>query len=103
MFSGKTEELIRRITRAKYAKQRVLSFKPKIDSRYSADEIASHSGARENCHPVEDATNILDIIIREKAGLPHLIAIEELQFFDQEEFYNLLSFLRIQNVKVIIA
>jgi thymidine kinase len=103
MFSGKTEELIRRITRARYAKQQILSFKPDIDQRYSKNKITSHSGASEQCYSVADATDITDIIIQQKKGIPNLIAIEEVQFFDQAEFINSLDFLKTQSTKVIVA
>jgi len=103
MFSGKTEELIRRITRAKYAKLRVLSFKPSIDSRYSKTSIASHSGAREACFAVNQVEDILDIINQRGQGFPDIVAIEEAQFFEQEGFKNVLCYLRKQHTKTIIA
>ncbi len=77
MFSGKTEELIRRIRRAEIAKQRVKVFKPKIDNRYSEFEIVSHN---EHSYPsvvVEDADDIL-----EKSFDVEVIGIDEAQFFN---------------------
>lgn len=76
MFSGKTEELIRRIRRAEIAKQRVKVFKPKIDTRYSDKEIVSHS---ERSYPSEMIENAEDIL--EKSFDFEVIGIDEAQFF----------------------
>ena len=59
MFSGKTEELIRRLNRASYATQRVMVFKPAIDVRYAEEDIVSHSSYRFSCIPVSNATEML--------------------------------------------
>lgn len=77
MFSGKTEELIRRIRRAEIAKQRVKVFKPKIDNRYSEFSIVSHS---EQSYPSEVIENAEDIL--EKSFDVEIIGIDEAQFFD---------------------
>lgn len=77
MFSGKTEELIRRIRRAEIAKQRVIVFKPKIDNRYSEFEIVSHNEQSYPSEVVNDAEEIL-----EKAFDVEVIGIDEAQFFD---------------------
>ena len=77
MFSGKTEELIRRIRRAEIAKQRVKVFKPKIDNRYSEFEIVSHNEQSYPSVVVEDAEEILD-----KSFDVEVIGIDEAQFFD---------------------
>ena len=76
MFSGKTEELIRRLRRAQIAKQQVAIFKPKIDDRYSAEHIVSHSEQSIISHPVEDASEIPGL-----AGDAQVIGIDEAQFF----------------------
>ena len=78
MFSGKTEELIRRLRRAQIAKQEVAVFKPKIDVRYSPDNITSHSEQSLVAQVVEDASEILN-----KAGNAQVIGIDEGQFFKQ--------------------
>lgn len=78
MFSGKTEELIRRIRRAEIAKQRVKVFKPKIDTRYSEMEIVSHS---EQSYPSEMIENAEEIL--EKSFDYEVIGIDEAQFFDE--------------------
>jgi len=77
MFSGKTEELIRRIRRAEIAKQRVKVFKPKIDNRYSEFSIVSHS---EQSYPSEVIENAEEIL--EKSFDVEVIGIDEAQFFD---------------------
>lgn len=77
MFSGKTEELIRRIRRAEIAKQRVKVFKPKIDNRYSEFEIVSHN---EQSYPSEVVENAEEVL--EKSFDVEVIGIDEAQFFD---------------------
>jgi thymidine kinase len=77
MFSGKTEELIRRIRRAQIARQQVAIFKPGIDDRYSPDHIVSHSEARLQSVRVESAADILRL-----AGDAQVVGIDEGQFFD---------------------
>ncbi|MBK6539038.1 MAG: thymidine kinase [Ignavibacteria bacterium] len=77
MFSGKTEELIRRIRRAEIAKQRVKVFKPKIDNRYSEFEIVSHNEQSYPSEVVNDADEIL-----EKSFDVEVIGIDEAQFFE---------------------
>ncbi len=77
MFSGKTEELIRRIRRAEIAKQRVKVFKPKIDNRYSEFEIVSHNEQSYPSVVVEDADEI-----HEKSFDVEVIGIDEAQFFN---------------------
>lgn len=79
MFSGKTEELLRRVRRALIAKQTCLLVKPKIDTRYSEDHIVSHNQERLACASVEAAGEILAM-----AGDYQVIAIDEAQFFDKE-------------------
>ena len=77
MFSGKTEELIRRLRRAQIAKQRVSIFKPKIDVRYSEDHIVSHNQQKIPSQTVEKAEDILRL-----AGNAQVLGIDEAQFFD---------------------
>lgn len=77
MFSGKTEELIRRLNRARYATQRVVVFKPKIDTRFSQAHAASHSGLRFPCEPVDHPSDILRLV-----GDAQVVGIDEAQFFD---------------------
>lgn len=80
MFSGKTEELIRRLRRAQIARQRVQVFKPAIDLRYSETAIASHNGLQAHAIPVESAFDIRNQVDPQAT----VIAIDEVQFFDDD-------------------
>jgi thymidine kinase len=80
MFSGKSEELIRRLRRAQIAKQRVQVFKPTIDTRFSAQDIVSHNEQRIQSEPVATSRMLLDKVARDT----EVIGIDEGQFFDLE-------------------
>jgi thymidine kinase len=80
MFSGKTEELIRRLRRAQIAKQKVQVFKPVIDDRYGMQRITSHNGLYVEALPVKDASTILDLVEPDTT----VVAVDEVQFFDWE-------------------
>ncbi|KRQ87757.1 Thymidine kinase [Caloramator mitchellensis] len=80
MYSGKSEELIRRIKRAKIARQKVQVFKPSIDIRYSITEVVSHNGDKEGAYSIEKASDIYRFIDEDT----DVIAIDEVQFFDDE-------------------
>lgn len=82
MFSGKTEELIRRLRRAKIARKRVIVFKPQIDTRFDAVQIVSHSEQKIASIPVED-TDAMRHCLQQLDGPPDLIGIDEAQFFDE--------------------
>jgi thymidine kinase len=77
MFSGKTEELIRRIRRAQIARQKVAIFKPSIDNRYSSDHIVSHSELKLQSMLVSTSAEVLEL-----AGDAQVVGIDEAQFFD---------------------
>ncbi len=79
MFSGKTEELIRRLKRAKIAKQKTQIFKPKIDTRYSKTSVVSHDANSIDSTPVAQAYEILDLV-----NGYQVIGIDEAQFFGDE-------------------
>lgn len=79
MFSGKTEELIRRLRRAQIARQHVQVFKPAIDQRYNETAIASHNGLQAHAVPVNSAADIRAQLDPEAT----VIAIDEVQFFDE--------------------
>jgi thymidine kinase len=81
MFSGKTEELLRRLKRAKYAKLNIKIFKPKIDTRYDKSNVVSHDDNFIESIVVENSNEILSFI--EKA---EVVAIDEAQFFDENLF-----------------
>ncbi|QED49742.1 thymidine kinase [Cytobacillus dafuensis] len=80
MFSGKSEELIRRVRRAQFAKQQMVVFKPQIDNRYSDEEVVSHNGTAFTAIPISQSTEIFEHIHSEI----DVIAIDEVQFFDSE-------------------
>lgn len=97
MFSGKTEELIRRIRRAEIGRQRVKVFKPKIDNRYSEFEIVSHSERAYPSEVIENAEEILD-----KSFDAEVIGIDEAQFFD-ENIVDVVQRLADEGKRVIVA
>ena len=78
MFSGKTEELIRRIRRAMIARQKIELFKPKIDVRYSEEEIVSHDMQKISSHTISKPKQILDLSLEAQ-----VVGVDEAQFFDK--------------------
>ena len=80
MFSGKSEELIRRLRRAQIARQRVQIFKPRVDDRYATDQIVSHSDMKMPSVVVASAREILDQV----EDLTEVVGIDEGQFFDAQ-------------------
>ena len=78
MFSGKTEEMIRRLRRAIIAKQKVQVFKPVIDNRYKAEKVTSHAGADFEADPINDSSEILSKLDEDTT----VVGIDEAQFFD---------------------
>jgi len=97
MFSGKTEELIRRLKRANFAKLKVEIFKPTIDTRYSDDEVVSHDRTAIRSTPVESSGSILLL-----ADDVDVVGIDEAQFFD-EGLPDVCNQLANQGIRVIIA
>lgn len=97
MFSGKTEELIRRLRRAQIAKQQVAIFKPNIDTRYSSEHIVSHSEQSLISHPVTDASEIPKL-----AREAQVIGIDEAQFF-KPNIVNISELLAADGKRVIVA
>ncbi|SNR17468.1 thymidine kinase [Tenacibaculum jejuense] len=97
MFSGKTEELIRRLKRAKFAKQRVEIFKPAIDVRYDEEEVVSHNDNRIRSTPVPASANI-----RLLANNVDVVGIDEAQFFDNE-IVAVCNDLANRGIRVIVA
>jgi thymidine kinase len=97
MFSGKTEELIRRLKRAQFAKQRVEIFKPTVDIRYDDDEVVSHNDNRIRSTPVPAAANI-----RLLANNVQVVGIDEAQFFDNE-IISVCNDLANRGIRVIVA
>ncbi|MDG0974316.1 MAG: thymidine kinase [Crocinitomicaceae bacterium] len=97
MFSGKTEELIRRLRRAEFANQKLLLFKPKLDNRYAEEQVMSHNGSSFEAIQLEKANNLYDYWRKER-----LVAIDEVQFFDSE-IVQVASDLANKGVRVICA
>ena len=98
MFSGKTEELIRRLRRAVIARQKVQVFKPGIDRRYGEEKVTSHAGMDFEAIPVSQARDILTYL---KADTT-VVGVDEVQFMD-EEIVPILKSLADRGVRVIVA
>lgn len=97
MFSGKTEELIRRLKRAKFAKQKVEIFKPTVDTRYANEKVVSHDENEIRCTPVPSSANILLL-----TSDIDVVGIDEAQFFD-DEIVNVCNDLANRGIRVIVA
>lgn len=97
MFSGKTEELIRRLKRAKFARQKVEIFKPCVDIRYSKTDVVSHDENAIRSSPVENSSNILLL-----SGNVDVIGIDEAQFFDSG-LTDVVNSLANLGIRVIVA
>ena len=97
MFSGKTEELIRRMRRAQFAKQKVEIFKPAIDTRYSEQEVVSHNHNSIMSTPVESAASIM--LLSEEVDV---VGIDEAQFFDMG-IIDVCRKLASRGIRVIVA
>ncbi|WP_349408840.1 thymidine kinase [Pseudalkalibacillus sp. SCS-8] len=98
MFSGKSEELIRRVRRATFGKQKVQVFKPLLDDRYSKEEVVSHNGTSIIALPVKDSAEISNIVSFDT----EVVAIDEVQFFD-EEIVEVIQQLANSGKRVIVA
>ena len=98
MFSGKTEELVRRIKRAQIARQKVQVFKPAIDNRYSVDHVQSHDANKILSRPVMNAREILDLV----DDNTRVVGIDEAQFFD-ESVVDVAQKLAYRGMRVICA
>ena len=97
MFSGKTEELIRRLRRARFARQNVEIFKPRIEARYSEEEVVSHDENAIPSTPVDSSANILLF-----ASGVEVVGIDEAQFFE-EGLVDVCNQLANQGARVIVA
>ena len=97
MFSGKTEELIRRMKRAQFAQQKVEIFKPAIDTRYSDDDVVTHEGVAIHSTPVDNSSSILLL-----GNECDVIGIDEAQFFD-DHLVDVCNELAEKGVRVIVA
>lgn len=97
MFSGKTEELIRRLKRARFANQKIVTFKPAIDTRYSDMDVVSHDLHSIPCIPVKNPEDMLQIEDDVK-----VVGVDEAQFFDKS-LVDVAQKLADKGVRVIIA
>ena len=97
MFSGKTEELIRRMKRAQFAKQRIKIYKPCIDVRYSEEDVVSHDAHSISSTPIDSPAKMLEMI-----GQVEVIGIDEAQFFDGS-IVEVVQTLANNGIRVIIA
>ena len=97
MFSGKTEELIRRLKRAKFANLKVEIFKPSIDTRYDENAVVSHDSNFIHSTPINNSQTILLL-----TNDVDIVGIDEAQFFD-EEIVNVCERLALRGVRVIVA
>lgn len=97
MFSGKTEELIRRLHRAQFANQKIAIFKPMVDNRYSDVEVVSHDGKSVKSQPISSPAEMLTV----DAGIK-VIGIDEAQFFD-DSIVEVVQFLANRGIRIIAA
>lgn len=97
MFSGKTEELIRRLKRARIARQEVKVFKPEADNRYHTEKVVSHDDNQLMSTPVSSAKAILDL-----AGEADVVGVDEAQFFDME-LAGVCNALADRGIRVVVA
>jgi thymidine kinase len=98
MFSGKTDELIRRLVRATIARQNVQVFKPAIDVRYAIEKVTSHTGSNFDATPVEKSIDILTRIAKDTT----VVAIDEAQFFDSD-IVQIVQQLASRGIRVLVA
>jgi thymidine kinase len=98
MFSGKTEELIRRLRRAQIAKQNIQVFKPAMDTRYAKREVTSHNGVQIEATPVEDTAQLRTMLKPDTT----VVAVDEAQFFD-DEIVPFCEEMAEQGLRVIVA
>lgn len=98
MFSGKTDELIRRLVRATIAKQKVQVFKPAIDIRYAVEKVASHTGSTFDAIPVESSADVRSKLDTDTT----VVGVDEAQFFD-DGIVAVVQELAARGVRVIVA
>lgn len=97
MFSGKTEELIRRLKRAQFAKQKIEIFKPTVDKRYSDLDVVSHDLHKIPCTPIKDPARMMSV-----APDVEVVGVDEAQFFD-ESLVRVCQALANRGIRVIVA
>ncbi|MEW6717936.1 MAG: thymidine kinase [Chloroflexota bacterium] len=98
MFSGKTDELIRRLRRATIARQKVQVFKPSIDKRFEKDKVTSHAGSNYTAIPIDKSSELLNRLEQDTT----VVGIDEAQFFDNE-ITTIVQELANKGLRVIVA
>lgn len=98
MFSGKSDELIRRLRRARIARQKIQVFKPSIDIRYAESKVTSHAGTEFDATPVDRSAAIVELVEPDTT----VVGIDEAQFFD-EEILRVVQVLAERGLRVIVA
>jgi len=98
MFSGKTDELIRRLRRATIARQKVQVFKPAVDIRYAVEKVTSHAGSEFGAIPVNQAADILDNLDADTT----VVGVDEAQFFD-DYILDVVNAMAARGIRVIVA
>lgn len=98
MFSGKTEEMIRRLRRAVIAKQKVQVFKPVIDNRYNVEKVTSHAGMDFEAIPIDTSANIISALLPDTT----VVGIDEAQFFD-DGIIKVIDDLADKGIRVIVT
>ncbi|MCE7792454.1 thymidine kinase [Salipaludibacillus sp. CUR1] len=98
MFSGKSEELIRRVRRSSFGRQKIQVFKPQMDNRYSEKEVVSHNGTKIYAQPIQESADILNRLEKDT----QVVAIDEVQFFD-ENVIEIVQYLADDGIRVIVA
>jgi len=101
MFSGKSEELIRRIKRATYAHLDIRVFKPRIDNRYAKSDVVSHNGTKTLARSVDNTEELLKELAKEQKKID-IVAIDEVQFFD-DAIVEAVQQLADKGIRVIVA
>jgi thymidine kinase len=105
MFSGKTEELLRRLKRARLARQRVLLFKPRVDNRYDDVKVVSHEGVGADAYPVGSAAELLERALPapgNESVAATVVGVDEVQFFD-DAIVDAADLLASRGMRVIVA
>lgn len=98
MFCGKTDEMIRRLRREKFAHHKIQVFKPKIDNRYAEDKVTSHAGSEFDATPLNNASEVKEKLEKDTT----IVGIDEAQFFDAE-IVNVVNELAAMGKRVIVA
>ena len=98
MFSGKTDELIRRLRRARIARQTIQVFKPSIDTRFEHEKVTSHAGTEFEATPVRSAAEIVQLLQSDST----VVAIDEAQFFD-DALRRVVQEIANRGVRVLVA